>query len=601
MALLSDREAASCTVKEFNIGNMHQNYRMSGVHLCQLIALPTVENITLCNSDINDISLRPMVNNSASVTYTPINRTVPIRDHSTHSLHCLRFRGCEIDSSVLQAISTNISGLKILEWSETEEPSFLHTQALGSLMWAQRSTLEHLYLDTTVLFMRKDKSIIGKLASLKTLMSVLVSDSKFSLSGFIGGPSRNIIESRHGYLRNRAEVTDGQRYGNVSEYQVTRDDFALFTSLETSTRKRARKIEEPGKEEETTVAQGDEPLNHGEEQEIAEKPVRAPAKCALEKAEVWVVTPPDRDVNWHMSLAMMMRALGDDVCTPASEAFQNMLLEMFSLKGVQHAAGLAKSLRENQDALTTAVLSVQGLAKTTSDSPYQLLGDAIKRLMVTDTRTTMAEVELLLTQVYETAVDGSGSLGKKDTMSSPRQFLIASTINEAYDISAPTAAATRSSVEKNLRFSEVLLWLQTYLGGGVFSLLVGGSRKKLAGVACEISAPWLKQGCDLACENVWKHFNVLGGAAIPRNLKFDVLNKKQRAKSSLMTLLSTTGSSQLHNAASSQRYASRRRSGKCTQLSELTIPSTMYRGVRKLSRSRDLYSVKMAPRESEAE
>lgn len=118
--------------------------------------------------------------------------------------------------------------------------------------------------------------------------------------------------------------------------------------------------------------------------------------CLLETSKVWRVTPLGRDAKWNLELARYLRSLHDNVCGATSAALQRLLVYLFSLDVVSKAAGFAASLRENSD-LIAAVLAEQDASKLQPETPFQILGHAIKVLLTSEAKDALSEAEVLST------------------------------------------------------------------------------------------------------------------------------------------------------------------------------------------------------------
>lgn len=151
-----------------------------------------------------------------------------------------------------------------------------------------------------------------------------------------------------------------------------------------------------------------------------------------------------------------------------------MLSELFSVDAVRRAAAFASSLREIADLVASARIHTMP-TKQQDASVFKMLGDAVKRLIITEANEVLVEVsslalfantgellahhvELLrdrselLYPLYSTAYSQSPSLyGKQDTTSSHRQYIVATTIADTY---GTEAAQARPPVEQNLRIAE---------------------------------------------------------------------------------------------------------------------------------------------------
>jgi hypothetical protein len=93
----------------------------------------------------------------------------------------------------------------------------------------------------------------------------------------------------------------------------------------------------------------------GKGKETAATRVRAGNKCLFEKTAVAKVTPSGKDGAWALNAATWMRTFQDDVNSVQSKALQNLLLHMFSVEAVGHAAALAEHTRANAITMQAAV------------------------------------------------------------------------------------------------------------------------------------------------------------------------------------------------------------------------------------------------------
>ncbi|KAH0364862.1 hypothetical protein KCU65_g6516, partial [Aureobasidium melanogenum] len=208
-------------------------------------------------------------------------------------------------------------------------------------------------------------------------------------------------------------------------------------------------------------------------------------KCVLELATAWSVTPSGKHDQWCINLASYLRMLGDDPCSASSTALQTMLVELFSVDA-------------NADLMTSAQLNNMP-TKQQDASVFKMLGDAVKRLIITEANTVLVEVgslalfantgELLahhiallrdrselLRPLYANAYSQNhGLYGKQDTTGSYRQFIISTTISDTY---GTEAAQARPLVEQKLRIAEVVYWFNLAFGNGALALLVQSQWKK---------------------------------------------------------------------------------------------------------------------------
>ncbi|KAH0164317.1 hypothetical protein KCU67_g5203, partial [Aureobasidium melanogenum] len=262
-------------------------------------------------------------------------------------------------------------------------------------------------------------------------------------------------------------------------------------------------------------------------------------KCVLESAIAWPVTPSGKH----------------DQCFAA---LQTMLVELFSVDAVRRAAAFASSLRENADLMASAQIRTMP-TKQQDASVFKILGDAVKRLIVTEANTVLVEVgslalfantgellahhiELLrgrselLHPLYCAAYSRSSSVyGKKDTTGSYRQYIISTTIADTY---GTEAAQARPLVEQKLRIAEVVHWFKLAFGNGALALLVQSQWKKNALKAWDFRVPTvlrhlattnsaLVKVCSITETNIWSCFDNAEGVKVPRRLKYEKYSEKQ--------------------------------------------------------------------------
>ncbi|KAG9567743.1 hypothetical protein KCU71_g3596, partial [Aureobasidium melanogenum] len=269
-----------------------------------------------------------------------------------------------------------------------------------------------------------------------------------------------------------------------------------------------------------------------------------------------------------ISLASHLRSLGDDPCSVSSAALQTMLSELFSVDAVRRAAAFASSLRENADLVASARIHTMP-TKQQDASVFKMLGDAVKRLIITEANEVLVEVgslalfantgellahhiELLrgrselLYPLYCAAYSQSPSVyGKKDTTGSYRQYIISTTIADTYGTESTQA---RPLVEQKLRIAEVVHWFKLAFGNGALALLVQSQWRKNALKAWDFRVPTvlrhlattnpsLVKVCSITETNIWSCFDNAEGVKVPRRLKYEKYSEKQIGRASLFELL----------------------------------------------------------------
>ncbi|KAI5235818.1 glycoside hydrolase family 72 protein [Aureobasidium subglaciale] len=164
------------------------------------------------------------------------------------------------------------------------------------------------------------------------------------------------------------------------------------------------------------------------------------------------------------------------LCHKTSAALQALLVEVFSIDAVSGVALFVSSLRENANLVASALVVVQQTKE--HDSTFRTLGDAIKHLLATQTRSVFWEAESLL------LFSKTGRLLHRHIDLLRQSGPILLPIYEAAYIqdskTGDKATITRPSVKKSLRIADVLHWLNTSFSKGIFALLIQSDWKKLA-------------------------------------------------------------------------------------------------------------------------
>jgi hypothetical protein len=233
--------------------------------------------------------------------------------------------------------------------------------------------------------------------------------------------------------------------------------------------------------------------------------VRAATKCPFEKTAVAKGTPSGKDGAWASNAATWMRTLEDDVNPVQSKALQNLLLHMFSVEAVGHAAVLAEHTRANANTMQAAV--AVGSVKTVTDSSFAA------DLLQTEASTLVAEFELLIAhtttaQLLTSFVDGilasTSPLCEEHqkavsverhpyltagTRASVHKYVIDQSTLSVFEENATGSRAgvekkvsnhARGTIEKVLRISESLMWLADAFGSG--SLVLIATHSTLSGL-----------------------------------------------------------------------------------------------------------------------
>lgn len=194
-----------------------------------------------------------------------------------------------------------------------------------------------------------------------------------------------------------------------------------------------------------------------------------------------------------------------------SKPLQNLLLYMFSVEAVSHAAALAEHTRANANTMQAAV--AVGMVKTVIDSSFADMSKAIADLLQTEASTLVAEFQSLiahtstaqlLTSFVDGILAGTSSLCEKyqkavgvethshltaGTRASVREYVIDQSTLCVFEENASGSRAgvekkfsnhARGTIEKALRIGESLMWLTNAFGSG--SLVLIATHSTLSGL-----------------------------------------------------------------------------------------------------------------------
>ncbi|KAG9525189.1 hypothetical protein KCV07_g1478, partial [Aureobasidium melanogenum] len=250
-----------------------------------------------------------------------------------------------------------------------------------------------------------------------------------------------------------------------------------------------------------------------------------------------------------ISLASHLRSLGDDPCSVSSAALQTMLSELFSVDAVRRAAAFASSLRENADLVASARIHTMP-TKQQDALVFKMLGDAVKRLIITEASEVLVEVGslALFANTGELLAHHIELLrGRSELL---HYWLVPPVYHLHYHrrYLRPESTQARPLVEQKLRIAEVVHWFKLAFGNGALALLVQSQWKKNALKAWDFRVPTvlrhlattnpsLVKVCSITETNIWSCFDNAEGVKVPRRLKYEKYSEKQIGRASLFELL----------------------------------------------------------------